>query len=213
MNKATTAKRIFYKGRAIFCLVATAAFTMGLLTGCTSAEAPVVTSDNIQPNTAATDAMAQAAGNGKNYTYFWQAEDVESYMDGIKASLEQELADLEKSITESKSSKEADASFTANMQENYDELKSHMEEILAGYRERIEAEATLNPVITPQEAANLGAVAIEQCYGVDLSQQTLELYCDINDALKSGRAKGRSVWLVYKEEAADGVLLSDYTAS
>ena len=69
-NRTVRKMRSAWTGFAAACLAA--ALTMSALASCAPQESrPVVTSDDLTPPSAAQEAIAQEAGGGKNYAYYW----------------------------------------------------------------------------------------------------------------------------------------------
>lgn len=192
----------------------TAALTLGALTSCAPQESrPVVTSDDLTPPSAAQDAIAQEAGGGKSYAYSWQAENVEKTLQAWREAYEQEVNYAKELIAKGEEAvKAAGYSSLEEAQQAVDARQAGIEQDLAENKKRLEAELALDPVVSAQEAANLAGIVFEKLYGVDLSQETLVLWCFESDSDMSYHPAGggamRTVWSVSREEIADGVLFS-----
>ena len=82
-NRTVRKMRSAWTGFAAACLAA--ALTMSALVSCAPQESrPVVTSDDLTPPSAAQEAIAQEAGGGKNYAYYWQAENAEETLQMLR---------------------------------------------------------------------------------------------------------------------------------
>lgn len=96
-NKTVRKMRSAWTGFAAACLAA--ALTMSALVSCAPQESrPVVTSDDLTPPSAAQEAIAQEAGGGKNYAYYWQAENAEETLQMLREAYEQEVNDAKELI-------------------------------------------------------------------------------------------------------------------
>lgn len=176
------------------------ALVLGLLTACTgrSGEQPTVTDDDLKTFSAAQAAIALDVGNGTNYPYFWEAEDIDAAVEEWKQSEEQRIRPL---LDLYASSGEAlqEAGFQTLEQAEYF-YQNSLEESARSYRENLLRAAALDPVVSAQEAANLAGIMFKQLYGVDLSQKTLNLTCyeasgkDMLYGSSSGRI--RTIWMV-----------------
>ena len=82
-NRTVRKMRSAWTGFTTACLAA--ALTMSALVSCAPQESrPVVTSDDLTPPSAAQEAIAQEAGGGKNYAYYWQAENAEETLQMLR---------------------------------------------------------------------------------------------------------------------------------
>ena len=96
-NRTVRKMRSAWTGFAAACLAA--ALTMSALASCAPQESrPVVTSDDLTPPSAAQEAIAQEAGGGKNYAYYWQAENAEETLQMLREAYEQEVNDAKELI-------------------------------------------------------------------------------------------------------------------
>lgn len=214
-NRTVRKMRSAWTGFAAACLAA--ALTMSALVSCAPQESrPVVTSDDLTPPSAAQEAIAQEAGGGKNYAYYWQAEDIEKTLQEYRAACEEELDYLKDLIEQGEDAvKEVGYLSLADAQKAVSDREAMIGAELENERKRLEEEKNIGPILGPQEAANIAGVIFEKCYGIDLSGQTLALNCYGDTAIlvaaeNSGMA--RSLWSVRLDEAADGVLFSTCAA-
>ena len=193
--------------------------TLGLLTACARQPGgqPTVTQDDLIQLSTVQDVLEQDAGNGKNYAYHWDAEDVEATMAQQNERIQAHIAQMEEFLEKAENMtpeelKEAGFDSIDQVREAYEQLRRNELEGLVSDREYLEKEAALDPVVSPQEAANRAGVIFEELYGVDLSQSVLELDCwesSGDDILHPDRVGAlRPIWAVCLEEAADGVLFS-----
>ncbi len=220
-------------------LAAGAALALGLLAACAPRQSqPVVTEDDLTPPSAAQNAIELDAGNGRNYAYDWPAGDVEATM----ARTEEEEKSYFKEMDEWLARAEqmtpeelAEAGFASIEQarEQHRMIQAHQTEKIASYREYLEKQAALDPVVSPQEAANRAGALFEQFYGVDLSEDVLQLECyeTQGDTLLDPERTGpqRPIWAVTLRKIQDPdtennlsctmdattgeILFTDYTAS
>ena len=96
-NRTVRKMRSAWTGFTTACLAA--ALTMSALASCAPQESrPVVTSDDLTPPSAAQEAIAQEAGGGKNYAYYWQAENAEETLQMLREAYEQEVNDAKELI-------------------------------------------------------------------------------------------------------------------
>lgn len=206
-------------GQGLFTAGLSGALALGVLTACTreSGGQPVVTDDNLTQLSTVQDVLEQEAGNGKNYAYHWDAEDIETTMAQRDEQLQAILAQRDEWMknAENMSPEELAAmgyDSIEQVREQYELAGKRDQELLELDREHLKEEAALDPVVSPQEAANLVGVIFEKLYGVDLSQNVLELDCretagdDIRHPTRVGAL--RPIWVVSREETADGVLFS-----
>ncbi|MFQ7003617.1 MAG: hypothetical protein ACLRRT_08055 [Ruthenibacterium lactatiformans] len=211
-NRTVRKMRSAWTGFAAACLAA--ALTMSALVSCAPQESrPVVTSDDLTPPSAAQEAIAQEAGGGKNYAYYWQAENAEETLQMLREAYEQEVNDAKELIAKGEEAvKAAGYPSLAEAQQAVEARQARIEQDLADNQKRLEAELALDPVVSAQEAANLAGSLFEKLYGFDLSQDTLLLQCFESDSDMSYHPAGggvmRAIWHVSREEAADGVLFS-----
>lgn len=108
----------------------------------------------------------------------------------------------------------AQASAALGESEHHDEMAEH-------YRAWLAQEASLDPAVSPQEAANIAGTVFELLYGVDLSQDTFELSCSeisapyiLPDAPETGapytlpetpeNGAPRLMWTVWREKPGEG---------
>lgn len=178
---------------------------------------PTVTRDDLTQLFIVQDVLEQDAGNGKNYAYNWDAEDIDATMARLYESEQAYFAEMDEWLenAENMTPEELAAAGVSSIEqarERNEMIKAHQLEKLESWREYLEKQAALDPVISPQEAANRVGVIFEELYGVDLSQEVLELGCfalSADTAAPADRVGAmRSVWSVSLEEAADGVVFS-----
>lgn len=211
-NRTVRKMRSAWTGFTTACLAAV--LTMSALVSCAPQESrPVVTSDDLTPPSAAQEAIAQEAGGGKNYAYYWQAENAEETLQMLREAYEQEVNDAKELIAKGEEAvKAAGYPSLAEAQQAVEARQARIEQDLADNQKRLEAELALDPVVSAQEAANLAGSLFEKLYGFDLSQDTLLLQCFESDSDMSYHPAGggvmRAIWHVSREEAADGVLFS-----
>lgn len=178
-----------------------------VLTACagTFAGQPTVTADDLTQSSNIQDVLEQDAGNGKNYAYQWDAGDIEATMaqryeqeQAYFAQMDERLEEIENMTPEELA--EAGVASVEQAREQQEMIKAHQLEKLEARRESLKKEAALDPVISPQEAANRAGVIMEELYGVDLSQQVLELTCfgasDGVITFADGSGTQRPVWSV-----------------
>ena len=168
-NRTVRKMRSAWTGFAAACLAA--ALTMSALVSCAPQESrPVVTSDDLTPPSAAQEAIAQEAGGGKNYAYYWQEETLQM----LREADEQEVNDAKELIAKGEEAvKAAGYPSLAEAQQAVEARQARIEQDLADNQKRLEAELALDPVVSAQEAANLAGSLFEKLYGFDLSQDTL----------------------------------------
>lgn len=195
-----------------------ALLSMVLLASCAARESqPTVTQDDLTQLSTVQNVLEQDAGNGKNYAYYWDAEDIDAAMarrnervQAYLAVVDEWLAGAENMTPEELA--EAGYDSIEQARERCEEVKANELENLESAREYLEKEAALDPVVSAQEAANRAGVIFEEVYGVDLSQDILELDCresGPDNILHPERVGAlRPIWVVSREEAADGVLFS-----
>lgn len=216
--------RFKYLAQGLFTAGISGALAMSMLAACAGQPGgqPTVTQDDLTQLSTVQDVLERDAGNGKNYAYHWDAEDVEATMaqmyeqwQALLAQRDEWMENAEKMTPEEL----AQAGFESIEQarEQYEQSKKYEQEMMESERKALEEQAALDPVVSPQEAANRAGVIFEELYGVDLSQDVLELKCwesGGDDILHPDRVGAlRPVWLVSREEAADGVLFSTNSIS
>ncbi|MCM1297704.1 MAG: hypothetical protein NC311_19375 [Muribaculaceae bacterium] len=154
---------------------------LNLLAGCAdSGSQPVVTDDDLTPNSAVQAALSLEAGNGKTYAYYWPAEDPEAAAEAKRQDDEESLQTrLAQGVL---TQEQADARRQAYEQ-------GTLEQIAVWQKER-----QLDPVVSPQEAANRAGWLAEELYGLDMSQTEIELRCAEEYDLAAGQASGRLLW-------------------
>lgn len=163
-NRTVRKMRSAWTGFAAACLAA--ALTMSALVSCAPQESrPVVTSDDLTPPSAAQEAIAQEAGGGKNYAYYWQAENAEETLQMLREAYEQEVNDAKELIAKGEEAvKAAGYPSLAEAQQAVEARQARIEQDLADNQKRLEAELALDPVVSAQEAANL-AGCLKSCMG------------------------------------------------
>lgn len=192
-NRTVRKMRSAWTGFTTACLAA--ALTMSALVSCAPQESrPVVTSDDLTPPSAAQEAIAQEAGGGKNYAYYWQAENAEETLQMLREAYEQEVNDAKELIAKGEEAvKAAGYPSLAEAQQAVEARQARIEQDLADNQKRLEAELALDPVVSAQEAANLAGSLFEKLYGFDLSQDTLLLQCFESDSDMSYHPAGGGV--------------------
>lgn len=207
-------------GQGLFVAGISGAMTVGLLlTACAGQPGgqTTVTQDDLTQLSTVQDVLERDVGNGKNYAYHWGAEDIEATMaqlneqiQTLRAQREEWLKDAENMTPEELA--EAGFESIGQAREALEQLQKYEQEMLESEREALEEQAALDPVVSPQEAANRAGVLFEQMFGVDLSQEVLKLNCRESggDTILHPDRMGalRPVWAVSRDEAADGVLFS-----
>lgn len=176
------------KKRIILCALLTIS-----LAACADEET-IVTSDNLQPSLNVQVALEQQAGGGQTYQYIWLAQDPDTTIENYRISYEKQL---EKMVQETNSS-------DLSTQTSYETYEQAMEEELSYYRNELEKERSLDPVITSQEAANISGRILEENYGLDLTQRTLYLSCSKTEVSGTERLQ----WYIHLYEDEDGILFS-----
>lgn len=185
-----------------------------LLASCAAWESrPTVTDDDLTQSSNIQDVLEQDAGNGKNYAYQWDAGDIEATMaqryeqeQAYFAQMDERLEEIENMTPEELA--EAGVVSVEQAREQNEMIKAHQLEKLEILRASLEKQAALDPVISPQEAANRAGVIFEELYGVDFSQETLILTClgtsDGVIAFADGSGTQRPVWSVSLPSTEDG---------
>lgn len=214
MKRYQNNRKESWKPAALFSVM----LSLILLVSCAARESqPTVTQDDLTQLSTVQDVLEQDAGNGKNYAYNWDAEDIEATMAQLYESEQAYFAQMDEWLEKAENmtpEELAEAGFSSIEQarEQTEMIKEHQLEKLESWRERLEEQAALDPVISPQEAANRAGVIFEELYGVDLSQEVLELDCresSGDNILHPDRVGAlRPIWAVSLEEEADGVLFS-----
>ena len=153
------------------------ALALGLLTACAGrpGEQPTVTEDELKTFSAAQAAIALDVGNGTNYAYFWAAEDIDASVQRWEQEQTQWLQGMLDYYQNSEEEMQKSGFQTLEQVEAF--YRKQVEESVRNYRESLVGTAALDPVIFPQEAANLAGTMFQKMYGVDLSQKTLYLSC------------------------------------
>ncbi len=136
-----------------------------LAAGCAADESkPVVTSDDLTPFSATVSDTREGEAEGgnvtgekveKTYSYYWAAENIDEAAENIRK--QDAFSDIQLAPGVS--------------------AEEQMNDMLNLYRSIWEEELALDPAVPPQEAANRAGQAFEALYGVDLSQEMLELHC------------------------------------
>lgn len=168
---------------------------LGLLAGCAQhASEPVVTEDDLTPSSTVQEVIARVADNGKTYAYLWPAGDPAA----LEETLRQSYAEKIKYMEENGSAEDEIRGY----EEQAEQL---IQQALAEAGE----ERELEPVISPQEAANLAGQTMEELYGMDLAQGTLYLRCyiqtlegDIRHTM--GPEPGRMYWDILFDVGEEG---------
>lgn len=170
-------------GRDLLCLLAGALLAL-LLPGCAAdTSVPVVTEDDLTPASAAQDALRQEAGSGKTYRYFWPPEDPARAEEEARSLAE---AQLREQFAKPGNADEATQAF----------LKERQQAVAEQFLSDWAAQGQQNPAVPAQEAANLAGRALEQVYGVDLSEQ--ELVLDLAKVYASVSADGPVEAMVWR---------------
>lgn len=175
------------------CAVIVLTLVLCLAAGCATGESqPVVTSDDLTPfSTVARSEDGTGGGQvqpavsvpeEKDYAYIWPAEDMEASAVKLRGQLvdEYEAADAE--------------GF-----ENQMDVAKRIEERIAYMRTYWEGQRSLDPVVSPQEAANRAGQIFETLYGIDLTEKTLRMSCQARTTAGGGDSSGlcRAVWQVH----------------
>lgn len=199
---------------------------------------PVVTEDDLTPPSAAQDAIELDAGNGRNYAYDWPAEDVDATMARLEEKERGYFKEMDEWLKRAEQMtpaelNEAGFSSVEQAREQHKMIQEHQRENLVSQREYLEKQAALDPVVSPQEAANRAGAMFEQLYGVELLQEVLQLECreTQGDAVLDPERDGplRPIWAVTLRKRKDPdtennlfctmdattgeILFTDYTAS
>ena len=199
-------KQLKFTAQALATMGLSGALT--LLAACAPQQSqPVVTEDDLTPPSTVQDVLAMTEDGGENYAYYWMAEDVEASMAQYKEEKERQLASYIENLREC-SEEELRAELSATGCESREQAEEAMREwterAIEESRWGLEAEHALHPAVSAQEAANRAGAAMEEAFGVDLSDQTLTVSC-IEDIFQTGK---RHVWWVDLPEEADGTLFS-----
>lgn len=208
--------RIRYRYKHIihsFCAAALLG-TLGLLTACARqpGRQPTVTEDDLKTFSAAQAAIALDAGNGTNYPYFWEAEDIDASVEQWKQRGEQQIRLLLDICAGSEEALQEAGFQTLEEAESF--YRDSLEESAQIYREGLVESAALDPVISAQEAANLAGIMFKQVYGVDLTRKTLNLTCyeasaaDMLYGVQSGQT--RTIWIGFWTDPDDGARVDSY---
>lgn len=211
-NRTVRKMRSAWTGFTTACLAA--ALTMSALVSCAPQESrPVVTSDDLTPPSAAQEAIAQEAGGGKNYAYYWQAENAEETLQMLREAYEQEVNDAKELIAKGEEAvKAAGYPSLAEAQQAVEARQARIEQDLADNQVKDWKQSLRWTRLYPRRRRQTLRVPFEKLYGFDLSQDTLLLQCFESDSDMSYHPAGggvmRAIWHVSREEAADGVLFS-----
>lgn len=153
--------------------------------GCAANESqPVVTDDDLTPFSVSSVPSEEGGGEvtgesaSKNYAYDWPP----AYMD-----------EWEKDVRES-------GAYSDVLQDPDATPADQMDAMIDLYRSEWEEELALDPAVPPQEAANRAGRVFEELYGVDLSQEMLQLSCYESDSDMlyhiGGGGTLRKIWLI-----------------
>ncbi|MCM1297703.1 MAG: hypothetical protein NC311_19370 [Muribaculaceae bacterium] len=183
------------------------ALALSLLVGCAGGESqPVVTDDDLTSNSVVQAVLNLDVGNGKTYAYVWADSDPEELAgviieaNHLEARIRAWQADLERAIGQ------GDEEYLRQISDlSIDEARLEYEKCKSGelLKEQVQeivglvqAQLALDPVVSPQEAANRAGVLIEETYGISLSDQKLILNCSQTDptAAVMYHYNGRMVW-------------------
>ena len=178
------------------CAVLSLVLTLSLAAGCAASESkPVVTSDDLTPfSTSILDTDGEQGGDvqpavsvpeKKDYPYNWLPKDTETSLERLRQQL---IAEHENDTEGFK---------------DRQELEAWVDEKITNTRLEWENERALDPVVSPQEAANCAGALFETLYGIDLTNKTLNMLCYIHSFYNSGIA--RSMWRVsVRNDSVDG---------
>lgn len=200
-------KQLKFTAQALATMGLSGALALTLLAACAPQQSqPVVTEDDLTPPSTVQDVLAMTEDSGKNYAYYWMAEDVEASMAQYKEEKEREMdADIERIRGCSEEELRTELGEVFESREQWEEARREMTEgDIAQLRRGLEAEHALDPAVSAQEAANRAGAALEEAFGVDLSDQTLTVSC-CDWEFPTGR---RLIWWVERPEDADGKLFS-----
>lgn len=182
----------------------TGALLAALLPGCAAdTSAPVVTEDDLTPSSTVQDVIDLETGGGRNYPYFWSAEDSEQARQMVRRIMEEYHAQEQATLQELSSLSDSELQNRTSMtrSELQEELQTLQEPgwldvaIEKLDREELEPQRQLDPVVTPQEAANRAGRIAAQDFGADLEGYTMVLSCYRADPDDTFRYAGRTVWV------------------
>ena len=152
---------------------------------------------NVVP--AVENVMETVAENGKVYAYYYGLEHQEEI---IQKRKKLEEAEVERLKSDPAVSEKDRSILLEDVQEQLEKTESEL-------RAAFEREASYQPVISPQEAANIAGVFIERAYGVDLTQKELQINLAESDSnmlyRPAGRGMLRLIWYVMAEESSGKV--------
>ncbi len=156
---------------------------------------PVITQDDITPSATVEEVLEIDAGEGKNYAYLWEAEDIDAAM--------QEYDKVY---------------YTPHIENASGEQKEWLESERERKKEQLQEELSFTPVISAQEAANVVAVFAQKAYGINAEEYTIKmsLGVGVTDMLTSQVNEEMLIWHVSvynKETDSYYILLIDANTS
>lgn len=178
----------------MLCSVLSLVLTLSLAAGCAASESkPVVTSDDLTPfSTSILDTGGEQGGDAqpavsvpekKDYPYIWPAEDMETSSERLRLQL------LEEHKNDTEGFKDTQ------------EREAWIDESIGNARLWWEKQRALDPVVSPQEAANCAGALFETLYGIDLTNKTMRMSC-YNKSF-SDADMARCMWSVHVGDASD----------
>lgn len=156
---------------------------------------PTVTSSPVSAQQVVDELIASVADNGKTYSYYWPAEHIEEQIELSRQSslrsIEEQRARLPEMDRQMRTYHEQ------AIQQQEDELEGCLADERKGYEEAYRRGTELS-VLSAQEAANMGGSILEERYGLNLSETTLQIEC-VEDWYFQ-----KLVWLISVEAASLG---------
>lgn len=163
-------------GLAALALVAGAAGALHLLNShaMEAPRQPAVTADSLGGTDLAQNALAAAAGDGKNYPYVYPRGDIETAVEDTRQALENAIKGTLMSADHYR--EQGDTEQAERLEQQARQSREELEIHLADARRQLEREAELaKDAIPAQEAANIAGVWMEQAYGMEIGDTPLEL--------------------------------------
>ena len=135
---------------------------------------PAVTADSLGGTDLAQNALAAAAGDGKNYPYVYPRGDIETAVEDTRQALENAIKGALMSADHYR--EQGDTEQAERQEQLARQSREELETNLADARRQLEREAELaKDAIPAQEAANIAGVWMEQAYGMEIGDTPLEL--------------------------------------
>ena len=190
-------------GLAALALVAGAAGALHLLNShaMEAPRQPAVTADSLGGTDLAQNALAAAAGDGKNYPYVYPRGDIETAVEDTRQALENAIKGTLMSADHYR--EQGDTEQAERLEQQARQSREALETDLADARRQLEREAELaKDAIPAQEAANIAGVWMEQAYGMEIGDTPLQLSLDY-------RGEKPTAWIVNcdrKEDAAHNMV-------